>query len=168
MTPQRKGDDWQDLLATGRLNSESVSDLRALLRDSPAEYARFEEELALNRLLEDLPRADAPSNLASRVLQQIELEDRKARRTVNLGGHWWHGLRRLRPMALTAVAALVLTGWWQFRIHERRVLAESLSTVSHVAAVPGVDSLENFDAIRLLRTTSQPGDVELIAALNTP
>jgi hypothetical protein len=34
--------------------------------------------------------------------------------------------------------------------------------------VPGVEVFEDFDAIRLLPTSTQPGDVELIAALNTP
>lgn len=168
MNPGPERHDWRETILSGRADPETVQRLRSDLRGTPAEAAELEDELALNRLLNALPPPPVPSNLASRVIQQVELESRRpAPRS-----RWLQALRLpLRwtaPVALAAALALAFTGWWQVRSRDRRNLAESLATVSRVTAVPGVEVFEDFDAIRLLPTSTQPGDVELIAALNTP
>ncbi len=61
---------------------------------------------------------------------------------------------------------MAIAGWWQFRAHQRTSLAINLASVSQAAGMPGVESLQDFDAVQLLRTTAQPGDLELLAVLD--
>lgn len=166
MKPAPENSDWLDPVAIGALDAEALSRLRARLADSPREKARLEQEIELNQLLQDLPNAPISSNFTSQVMGEISrLEAAEARRR----SAWAAPLRWIfRPALVTAVAALALTGWWQFRLHQRSNLAESVQAVSRAAAVPGVEVFQDFDAIQLLRTSSQPGDVELIAALANP
>ncbi len=166
MKPVPENSDWLDPVAIGALDAEALSQLRARLAHSPREKARLEEELALNGLLQDLPDAPLSNNFTSQVMGEISrLEATQARRR----SAWVAPLRWIfRPALVTAVAALALTGWWQFRLQERSSLAQSVQAVSRAAAVPGVEVFQDFDAIQLLRTSSQPGDVELIAALANP
>lgn len=168
MTPEPENSDWLDEVQSGRVSRQRAVQLRAEVRKHPKEAARLEEELALNAVLARLPDVPAPSNLAARVLEEIGREEAQFLRPSRRWGAWWRGWGLLRPMAVTATLALALSGWWQFRLHERRTLAESVSEVSLAAAVPGVDALEDLQAIQLLRTSAQPGDLELIAALATP
>lgn len=166
MKPAPENSDWLDPVAIGALDADALSQLRARLAQSPKEKARLEQELELNRLLQDLPDAPLSSNFASQVMGEISrLEAAQARQP----SAWSAPLRWIfRPALVTAVTALALTGWWQFRLQQRSNLAASVQAVSRAAAVPGVEVFQDFDAIQLLRTSSQPGDVELIAALDTP
>jgi anti-sigma factor RsiW len=166
MKPAPENSDWLDPVAIGALDAEALSQLRERLAKSPKELARLEQELELNRLLQDLPDAPLSNNFTSQVMGEISrLEATQARRR----SAWSAPLRWMfRPALVTAVTALALTGWWQFRLHERSNLAASVQAVSRAAAVPGVEVFQDFDAIQLLRTSPQPGDVELIAALDTP
>jgi hypothetical protein len=166
MNPVPENSDWLDPLAIGALDAEALSQLRARLAHSPQERARLEQELALNGLLQDLPAVPLSSNFSTRVMGEISrLEAAQARRRTD----WGTPFRWIfRPAMGTAVAALALTGWWQFRLHERSTLAQNVQAVSRAAAVPGVEVFEDFEAIQLLRTSSQPGDVELIATLANP
>lgn len=166
MKPAPENSDWLDPVAIGALDAEGLSQLRTRLAHSPREKARLEQEIELNRLLQDLPDAPLSSNFTSQVMGEINrLETSEARRRMA----WTAPLRWVfRPALMTAVAALALTGWWQFRLHQRSNLAESVQAVSRATAVPGVEVFQDFDAIQLLRTSSQPGDVELIAALANP
>ncbi len=168
MTPEPENSDWLEEVQSGRVSRERAVQLRRELQKHPREAARLEEELALNTVLARLPEVPVPTNLATRVLEEIRQDEAQFLRKSRRWTTWWRGLGLLRPVAVTAVVALALTGWWQFRLHERRVLAESVSEVSLAAAVPGIDTLEDFQAIQLLRTSAQPGDLELIAALATP
>lgn len=166
MKPAPENSDWLDPVAIGALDAEALSQLRARLASSPQEKAHLEQEVALNGLLQDLPDAPLSSNFTSQVMGEItRLEAKQARRR----SAWGAPFRWIfRPAMVTAVAAVALTGWWQFRLHERSNLAQSVQAVSRAAAVPGVEVFQDFDAIQLLRTSSQPGDVELIAALANP
>ena len=74
--------------------------------------------------------------------------------------------RLARIAGVSAALAMVAVAWWQVQDHRRDVMAVSVAEVTQVAAVPGVEILENFEAIRLLRTTAQPGDVEVLLALS--
>lgn len=166
MKPVPENSDWLDPVAIGALDAEALSQLQARLAHSPREKARLEEELALNGLLQDIADAPLSNNFTSQVMGEISrLEATQARRR----SAWGAPFRWIfRPALATAVAALALTGWWQFRLQERSNLAQSVQAVSRAAAVPGVEVFQDFDAIQLLRTSSQPGDVELIAALDNP
>ncbi|HRI13723.1 MAG TPA: hypothetical protein PLX89_12045 [Verrucomicrobiota bacterium] len=168
MEPTSKQQDWLDQVQAGQLTPEVVDQLRRELRARPAEAARLEDELSLNAALGSLPPAPVSSNFVARVMAEIEREQISAtRRSVP----WWTRAVRIRILGTATAAALfamALGGWWQTRLHHRQALAASVSAVSGAAAVPGVEWLQDFDAIQLLRTSAQPSDVELIAALATP
>jgi anti-sigma factor RsiW len=167
MNPAPESEDWLEAVQSRRLPPEELARLRRELATRPREAARLDDELALNVVLDGLPVAPVPSNFAARVLEEVE---RGERATVRRGSNWTRwltGLRIIRPIAAVAVCALVLTGWWQFRLQQRTTLATNVTAVSQAAGASGGEWLRDFDAIQLLRTTAQPGDVELLVALDT-
>jgi len=168
MEPTSENSDWLDQVQTGWVSSEVASRLRRELCQRPRELSRLEDELALNGLLEQLPDAVVPSNLASRVLDEIRRHEANAERSARGTQRWFNVTRIFHPAIITMLVAFALGGWWQFRMRDRQNLADSVTVVSRTVAVPGVEYLQDFDAIQLLRTPSQPGDLELIAALATP
>ena len=72
------------------------------------------------------------------------------------------------PQLVTLSPVVVAAGvaWWQFQLYQRGTLANQVSEVSQLAAVPGVETLRDFEAIQLLRIASQPDDLKLVAALD--
>lgn len=167
MNPSPESEEWLDDLLGRRLPPETVERLRKELASHPPELQRLEEELALNRALDSLPCPEVSSNFLSQVEAQIvRSEAGKSRQRPGLWP-WLGAFHWARPLATVAVALVAVAGWWQFRVHERSTLAGNLAAVSRVAGMPGVDSLQDFEAVQLLRTTAQPGDVELLAALDS-
>lgn len=165
MNPVPESEDWLEAIQARRLSPEAVERLRRELARRPRERSRLEEELALNQALDSLPPVPVASNFLAQVEARIAREDRAASRSGTLWD-WFTGLRLVRPLAAVAVVALALGGWWQFRAQQRSSLATSIAAVSQTAGVPGVESLRDFDAVQLLRTSALPGDVELLAALD--
>ena len=163
MNPAPENNDWLDDVERRRLTAEERATLRRELAGRPRELARLDEELALNGLLDSRPVPRAASNFTVRVLAEIAAETARAERP--RADRWsWFRLPRLVFAATVAVA--VTFGWSQMRRHHRTELAASVSEVSLAAAVPGVEVLQDFEAIRSFRTAAQPGDVALLAALN--
>lgn len=166
MNPAPENNDWLDDVEGRRLTAEERSALRRELAGRPRELARLDEELALNGLLDARPVSRAASNFTARVMSEIAADTARAGRS---RAHRWPWFRLPRLMlaatAATAAVALVL-GAWQLQRHHRAQLAVSVSEVSLAAAVPGVEVLQDFEAIRSFRTAAQPGDVALLAALN--
>ncbi len=161
MNPAPDSNDWLDEVARRRLTAAEAESLRRDLAQSPREQARLAEELALNRLMDELPKPAASSNFASRVVAAIEAESAKSERVA----HPWSRMLWPRLAWAFAVLTLGLVGWWQMQGVARARLAASVAEVSRAAAVPGVEVLQDFDAIRSFQTTAQPGDVALLAAL---
>lgn len=166
MNPAPESRDWLDEVECRRLTPEEIRRLRQDLSARPREAARLAEELALNALLDGGPRPEPASNFTSRVLAAVAAaEPRRDRAASGLSG-WLRSLRLARVAAFATTLAVVTVAWWQVQGHRRGVMAASVVEVTQVAAVPGVEVLENFEAIRLLRTTAQPGDVEVLLALS--
>ena len=163
--PER--DDWLDAVQARRLSPEQAQQLRRELARRPAECRRLDDELSLNALLDALPTAPVSSNFLAQVEARIAREERAGGRTPGTVWRWLGNLHWARPIAAVAVAAIVMVGWWQFRVHQRTALASNLAAVSQTAGMPGVESLRDFDAVQLLRTTALPGDVELLALLDS-
>lgn len=161
MNPAPDHNDWLDEVERRKLSAAEAEALRRALAQSPRERARLEVELALNRLLDGLPKPATSTNFARRVMRAVEAESAAAERARESGA--W--LRWPRLAWAGAVFALGLGGWWQFQGVSRARLAASLADVSRAAAVPGVEVLQDFEAIRSLQTSAQPGDVALLAAL---
>lgn len=161
MNPAPDSNDWLDEVARRRLTAAEAESLRRDLAQSPREQARLAEELALNRLMDELPKPAVSSNFASRVMAAIEADAAKSERVVRP----WR--MPLWPRIAWGFAGLALgvIGWWQLQGVARARLAASVAEVSRAAAVPGVEVLQDFDAIRSFQTTAQPGDVALLAAL---
>jgi hypothetical protein len=122
----------------------------------------LELDAHLTEILTQLPAASVPSNFTTRVLQAVELEE--ARSQAN--GRRWFLVRWLPRVAVTA-AVLVFAGvaWQQHElVAQRTAMAHTLARVTEVSAVPGVEALNNFDAIQRMGQ-AQPPDEALLALM---
>ena len=136
---------------------------------SAAEHAgvRTQPELILEaRLTETLakiPDAAVPSNFTARVLDAIELEEKRAARQPGGVSIW----RRLWPRVAVASAVLITAGIG-LQHHEARTqriaLAKQIALVAVAQPPPSVDALENLDVIQRMSQPA-PADGELLAAL---
>ncbi|MFO1458017.1 MAG: hypothetical protein U1G08_01310 [Verrucomicrobiota bacterium] len=167
MNPSPDSEDWLDNVQGRRLSPEAAERLRRELASRPRERQRLEEELALNRVLDSLPCPEVSTNFLAQVEAQIVRSEAGKSRERSGPWQWFGAFHWIRPWATVAVALVAVAGWWQIRVHERSSLAGNLAAVSRVAGMPGVDSLQDFEAVQLLRTTALPGDVELLAALDS-
>jgi hypothetical protein len=163
MNPAPENNDWLDDVEGRRLTAEEHSALRRELTGRPRELARLDEELALNGLLDARLVPRATSSFTARVMAEIAADTARAERSRT---HRWSWFRLPRLVFAATVALAVTLGWSQVQRHHRIELAASVSEVSLAAAVPGVEVLRDFEAIRSFRTVAQPGDVALLAALN--
>jgi hypothetical protein len=161
MNPVPDHNDWLDEVERRKLPATEVEAWRRALAQRPRERARLEEELALSRLLDELPKPTPSTNFARRVLQAVESGSAAAERARETGVRF----RWARLAWALAMFAVGLGVWWQFRGISRARLAASVADVSRAAAVPGVEVLQDFEAIRSFQTSTQPGDVALLAAL---
>jgi hypothetical protein len=130
---------------------------RAELRAQPD----LELEARLTAALGKIPAAPVASNFTARVLAAIELEEKLATRPAH-GWNW----RLLFPRLAVAAAVLVFAGVSIQRYEtssQRTQLAKNLATVAS-AQSPGMDALENLDAIRGMSQSAR-ADGELLAAL---
>ena len=163
MHPDPQIPDWMERLHSGKATRDEVDRLRQRPDVDPA---RLEEEYRLNQLLESLPPTSVPSNLASRVLESIQLEERRSERTARRTG--WSSWVAWRPAwASVAVACIALAGWRIQSVH-RTTLAHNVMIVSQATALPEMDALMDFEAIQWLESRPEPGDLELMAALSVP
>ncbi|MBI2928654.1 MAG: hypothetical protein HYY24_23570 [Verrucomicrobia bacterium] len=149
-----------------RLTAEEEASARAYLLEHPEAQVVWDDELALSQLLGQLPPAPVPSNFTTRVLQAVAREEH----AVAAGAHarwraWLRAWTPLKAAAAGSVAVLVvLLAYQQNRLSARTELARNLATFSQAAMVPGVEVLQDFDAIRLLSQLPQEVDVELTSA----
>lgn len=131
---------------------------RAALRDRP----ELELEARLTDALAKIPEASVPSNFTARVMDAIELEEK---RPVRPGWHWrWRSLLPRLAVA-TAVLAVAGIGIQRYESHSQQAkLVQSVVSVAVAQPPPSMDVLENLDAIQRM---SQPShaDGELLAAL---
>jgi hypothetical protein len=111
-------------------------------------------------LLARLPDAPVASNFTARVLQAIELEEKRRSRWRTMGWYW----RVFVPRG--AVAALLI-GFAAFTFHEHELVVQQQDLARNAALVasqqmPSMDALNNFDAIQRMSQTAHPDD-ELLA-----
>lgn len=146
------------------LNPEERAQLENYLKKHPELRSEWESDLALATALSALTQHPAPSNLAARVLSEI---DRSATTAKRPHVHRWHGLNGwLRWATGAAMAALILWGgllWHQNRKmpSEAEALA-TLATVTEPTDLPSPEALENFEII--MRIHPEPlADMQLLA-----
>ena len=135
---------------------------RARATSEPHWRADLELEARLTEALLHLPKATVSTNFTARVMEAIDREDAEAQRS----GWQWSWTRWL-PRVAIATAAIVFAGlsWQQHEITQRRsALAQSLGQVASATTLPGVDALNNYDAIQRM-SQAQPADDALLALM---
>ncbi len=158
--------DWLDQIQSGRPSGAETAALRRELSRRPREAARLEDELALNAALDRRRPPRASTNFSSRVWAEIDQCPAVTHRSRwALFWVWIQGYRPTNEIAVATVLLALTLGWTQLRTHQQRALAVNLAEVSRTT--PDVDVLRDFESIRALAVTPEPGDLALIAALDS-
>lgn len=136
--------------------------LSAAERTALSAQPGLEMEARLTQALAKISDAPVPSNFTARVLADIEREEAQAARPQIWALNW----RSLWPRVAIAAAILIFAGvsLQRYEIHaQRTALAKNLVLAAR-APSPGVDALENLDAIQRMSQSSHV-DNALLAAL---
>jgi len=172
MEPTRDIEELLDTARRRRLTAAEAGLLRQSLAADSEGLRRLEEELALNRAvdraLDSRPVPKVSSNFLAQVESRLAAGDSGKRQDVSRPGRgwiWWNW-RFLAPAIPALALALAVGGWWQHRARQRTLIAASLATLAPGGAIPGLESLQDFDAVQWLRSGPVPGDVELLATLD--
>lgn len=153
-----------DALRRGRFTAAEKAEAEACLARHPELRAEWEEELALNQLIELAPSLPPSSNFTAQVMQacrqsaRADAKQRSGRKSVFSG---W--LPRLA--AISAAVLVAMFSYHQHQAAERRELAKNLSEMSQFTSGASIELLQNFDAIQRLHQAPMDVDRELIAAL---
>ena len=127
-----------------------------MMNNEPLDQAQGQ----MRRLLCRLPDVPVSSNFTARVMQAIELEEKRHSRWHIFEWNW----RVFVPRA-TVTAAVVVFASFGFHQHElavhRQMLAKDVALITS-QPVPGVDALNNFDTIQRMAQPARP-DNELLA-----
>lgn len=147
-----------------KLTPAEEVEIREWLAAHPEARDDWQDEMALNHVLDNLPEVPVSSNFTARVLQAVELENAAASRSSRPKARsFW--LSFLPKAALASVfVAMTLMAYREARFQKRQRLARSVETVSQVASLPGPEILQDFDAIQQLNRSPAP-DLELLALL---
>lgn len=168
-----KSDELNDLMDKARrrvLHPDDRKRVEQLLEADPAAWPDWKEDMALTQLLDGIPDAPVATNFTSRVMQAVALEDSRTKpRGIPLTLYWLTHSWFARLGIVTSVAIAAVLGWQQNQKWERAALAESMVTISEVAAVPSVEILKDFEVIQSLGAVPPAAEVEadltLLAAL---
>jgi anti-sigma factor RsiW len=168
-------DEWIEIHRRRPLRSDERERLDSRLAQDAALRAQWEQELALNRILQDLPDAPVPSNFNASVWAAVSREKFVGDRS---GAGWlgWLGLPLPSFRLTAAVSAVVLLiggfSHQQYQSFQRGRIAASLTEISRgvemtsvVAQLPPTEVLQDFEAIYSLSQVRSLADHELLAAL---
>ncbi len=158
-------DRFRELSWRDRLTAREQAELSQLLAARPELAAEREIEAALNAALRRLPDAPIANNFTARVLAAVEVEAAARGRMARPAGaaFWrWRWLPKFAFVAVLLWGGLVI--WEQAREARRADLIESVATVAGVSAMPGVEMLQDFEAIQALGRPLR-ADEELLALL---
>lgn len=146
MNKEMNGADHNEFWKT-QLSPEEQVELQVSLAERRDTLAQFEEDMRLNRLLQQLPDAPVSSNFTSQTMQVIVREHQRRSRPVVL--RLWADYIAFswgRKLAFASVLALAgLLSYQQYQLSARRELARSVLSVSNV--LPMADDIEGFSAI---------------------
>ena len=131
---------------------------RTVLRAQPG----LELEARLTQALTKIPDAPVPSNFTARVFADIERAEMQAARPQIWALNW----RLLWPRVAVTTAVLIFAGvsLQRYEIHVQRTAFAKNLVLAARAPSPGVDALENLDAIQRMSQSSHV-DNALLAAL---
>ncbi len=157
-------DNWYESTWRMDLTPAEEEELRRWLSAHPELEAQSESEQALTRLLNRLPARPVSSNFTSLVMQAVDREEHD-KVAAPAGRRWW--LPEWTPRVAWAALFLGLAtlGLHEYRDHTRQQMAESVETVSTVAALPNPAVFKDFETIHQLGHIPPAADLELLAAL---
>jgi len=148
-----------------RLTPEEKSNLDAYLLVHPEAQQDWEDEAVLNQLLANVPDAPLSSNFTALVLQQIDLEERRAGRAYS---KWLHRLRSWLPRFAVAILVVGLAGlgYRQYELNEAREKSKYLDRLitGMAATFPDEKIWKDFDAIAKLGQPVAPAQDEILWA----
>jgi anti-sigma factor RsiW len=149
------------------LTAAEETRLSEWLETHPEDRADWELEQSLNGALDRLPDAPVSSNFTSRLIQSIELEERRSERETKVGSWWrlgnpWRWVLR-GGLASVVLAAGLLTVH-QVQVQQRQQIVDGVAAVTTVSAMPNPEILQDFEAIRAL-SPAPAADEELLALL---
>jgi len=167
MKPDPVEQELQELAWRRPLSAEERARLSAWLAQHPDARAQWAADDALSAALARMPTRPAPSNLAARVLDEIDRGAAPGRARVL---RWPAALRWLPRAAVAAVAIGGGVFWYQHHLttEKSRELAQQaealarLATVTELSPMPSAAALEDFDVILKLHPDSL-ADTELLA-----
>lgn len=147
-----------------RLSPQEELQLNAYLAAHPEEEADWNQDVALSDFLHQLPDAPVSSNFTARVLQAVELEEKRISRVQERGWTAWRtGLRWVFRSAIAgSLACIAFFASTQYRLSQQ---AESVRNISVATTTSKVEWLADFDAINRMSRVQSPADEELLAAL---
>ena len=169
--------DYQELREIGwqrKLTADEEARLQSFLLIHPELAQDWEEEAALNQILEQLPSPPVSSNFTARVLQSIDLEEAQAERATRKTFQFPSWLRALAPRAVLAALLLSLGGLAYVRYDQHQVelaqenMARGGKQVALVATtLPDMQMWQDFETIRRLNVSlpAASDDESLLAAL---
>ena len=160
--------EWREIAWRRRLTPEEKSDLDAYLLVHPEAQHDWEEEAVLSQLLANVSDAPLSSNFTALVLQQIDLEERRAGRAL---GTWLQRLRSWLPRFAVAVLVVGLAGlgYRQYELNEAREKSKYLDRLvagmaATTATFPDAKIWQDFDAIAKLGQPVAPAQDEILWA----
>jgi len=151
------------------LTSAEQAELAGWLAAHPEARAEWEADAALSAALARLPEKPAPSNLAARVLAEIDREENLATAGARNTKTNWFGFGSWGWVTRTAVVvALLGLGLMAYRqqqsaIREKNV--QNLATAVRTTPPLPPDLLENFDLIASLPPPFPGADMELLSMM---
>jgi hypothetical protein len=163
------------------LSAEEASVLELYFSANPAARSDWRESELINEALRHLPDLEPSSNFTSRVLAEASRVDRQPNALDRVP--WFRSWVFSRGIAFASVfLGLGTIFYHQRQVAERAEVAQTLVAVSDVARLinpskagpsmaagdsgtPNVQMLQDFEAIRSLRTVSVDLDLDLLKAL---
>jgi anti-sigma factor RsiW len=159
--------DLLDNAARRPLTQDEEARVRTHLMLHPADASQWEDALAVQQALRQLPDAPLSSNFTARVLAAADRADRETSHDTPAPA-WLEWLAQLRWARAAAMAGIVLCVGALSLQHDsqqsRSELVSDLQEVSSVAKLPSMDMLKDFDFINSLSQTPT-ADVDLLDAL---
>lgn len=159
------------------LGDDDRARIEAALAAHPELRGQWEFDAALGRLLRQLPDVPVSSNFTARVLDTIELDERRSARSTRKPKRWALWLRSVQPKLTwgAAFALLIAAGTHQYRvqqstraqtqIEQAQLVHEIRSLSQDLASLPGPEVFRDFDAINQFRQVGTGSDDELLRVL---
>ncbi len=146
-----------------KLSPDEEAALAKWLASHPETLEDWEAEAGLNEILNRLPEPQVATNFTARVVAAAE---REAAASVSSRPRRWLLPSLIRKAAFAAVIfGFAVFSYSEYRGMQRKRIADSVATISRVAATPSPEVLKNIKAISYMSQAPGP-DEELLKLLS--